>query len=52
MKTIQIKDKTFALSIKEESIQKEVTSVADEICRDLKDENPIFISVLNGFFIS
>jgi len=51
MKTIQIKDKTFALSIDAESIQKEVTRVANEISRDLKDEDPVFISVLNGSFM-
>lgn len=51
MKTIQIKDKTFALSIDGQSIQKEVTRVANEINRDLKDESPIFVSVLNGSFM-
>lgn len=51
MKTIQIKDKQFSLSIDAESIQKEVNRVANEINRDLKDENPIFVSVLNGSFM-
>lgn len=51
MKTIQIKDKKFALSIDAQSIQKEVTRVANEINHDLKDESPIFISVLNGSFM-
>ena len=51
MKTIQIKDKKFALSIDAQSIQKEVTRVANEINQDLKNESPIFISVLNGSFM-
>lgn len=51
MKTIQIKDKKFALSIDEQSILKEVARVANEINHDLKDENPVFVSVLNGSFM-
>lgn len=51
MKTVQIKDKTFAKSISAESIQKEVTRVANEINRDMKDKNPVFLSVLNGSFM-
>ncbi len=51
MKTVQILDKKFALSINEQSIQKEVTRVAQEINRDLKDKEPIFVSVLNGSFM-
>jgi len=51
MDTIKIKDKTFAISISQETIQKEVTRVAAEINRDLKGENPLFLSVLNGAFM-
>ncbi|MDY5812982.1 MAG: hypoxanthine phosphoribosyltransferase [Bacteroides sp.] len=51
MQTIQIKDKSFTLSIKSEDIQKEVIRVAHEISRDLADKNPIFLSVLNGSFM-
>ena len=51
MDTIQIKDKQFSISIKEEDILKEVKRVADEINRDLKDKNPLFLSVLNGSFM-
>ena len=35
MDTIQIKDKLFTVSIKEQEIQKEVIRVANEINRDL-----------------
>lgn len=51
MDTIQIKDKKFAVSIKEEDILKEVTRVANEINRDLAGKNPLFLSVLNGSFM-
>lgn len=51
MGSIQIKDKKFAISITEEQILKEVDRVAEEINRDLKDKNPLFLSVLNGSFM-
>ena len=50
MDTIQIKDKMFTVSIKEQDILKEVTRVANEINRDLAGKNPLFLSVLNGAF--
>lgn len=51
MDTIRIKDKEFAISIPAAEIHKEVKRVAGEINRDLKNENPIFLSVLNGSFM-
>ena len=51
MDTIRIKDKTFAVSIKEEDILKEVERVADAINRDLAGNNPLFLCVLNGSFM-
>ncbi len=51
MDTVQIKDKKFTISIRQEEIQKEVTRVANEINRDLKGKNPLFLSVLNGSFM-
>ena len=51
MDTIQIKDKQFKTFIPEADILKEVARVADEINRDLADDNPLFISVLNGSFM-
>lgn len=51
MNTIQIKDKQFKTFISEASILKEVTRVAGEINADLADDNPLFISVLNGSFM-
>ncbi|WP_321479311.1 hypoxanthine phosphoribosyltransferase [uncultured Bacteroides sp.] len=51
MDTIKIKDKLFSASIMEEDILKEVKRVANDINRDLKDKNPLFLSVLNGSFM-
>lgn len=51
MDAIQIKDKMFTVSIKEQDILKEVTRVANEINRDLAGKNPLFLSVLNGSFM-
>ncbi len=51
MKSVQIKDKTFILSIPAEKIQEEVKRVAEQINKDLAGTNPIFICVLNGAFM-
>ena len=49
--TIQIKDKTFVVSIPVADILQEVERVAQEINRDLAGKNPLFLSVLNGSFM-
>ena len=51
MDTIQIKDKLFTVSIREQEIQKEVIRVANEINRDLAGKNPLFLSVLKHITI-
>lgn len=50
-KTIQVLDKTFAVSISAEELEKEVKRVASEINRDFAGSQPVFLSVLNGSFI-
>lgn len=50
-KTLQVRDKTFAVSIPEEKIMAEVRRVAAEINRDYAGQQPIFLAVLNGSFI-
>ena len=50
-KTIQVLDKTFAVSISAEELEKEVKRVASEINRDYAGSQPVFLSVLNGSFI-
>lgn len=51
MEQIQIKDKTFALSIPESEILAAVKKVAEQINADLAGTNPLFICVLNGAFM-
>ncbi len=50
-KTLQVKDKKFAVSIPAERIQAEVKRVAAEINRDYAGKEPVFLAVLNGSFI-
>lgn len=49
--TIQVKDKTFKISIPESEIMEQVRRVAAEINRDYKGQEPVFLAVLNGSFI-
>ena len=51
METIQVKDKKFVISIKEQEILKQVDRVAAEINRDFAGKDPLFISLLNGSFM-
>ena len=51
MDRIRVKDKDFKVSISREEIAKEVERVAQEINEELKGEEPLFISVLNGSFM-
>ena len=51
MKTIQIHDKKFSLSITEAEILAAVRRVGEAINHDLSDSNPLFICVLNGAFM-
>ncbi len=51
MKTIQILNKTFSLSISESAILQAVKLVADKMNKDLNGKNPVFLSVLNGAFM-
>lgn len=51
MSIVKIKDKTFHTLISEAEIKKRVKELAESINHDMKDKNPIFLSVLNGAFI-
>ncbi len=51
MNKINIKDKTFSLSIPESEILQAVKSVARDINHDLAGKDPLFICVLNGAFM-
>ena len=49
--TIKILDKTFKKSISEETIISSIDKIAEKINTDLRDDNPLFISILNGSFM-
>lgn len=51
MNKINIKDKTFSLSIPESEILEAVRNVAQQINRDLAGKDPLFVCVLNGAFM-
>jgi len=48
---LQIKDKSFEISISSEKILKEVKRMATQINADLVTANPLFLVVLNGAFM-
>ena len=50
-KTIQVKDKTFAISIPEDELKLQIKRIADQISHDYAGLQPIFLAVLNGSFI-
>lgn len=51
MEKLQVKDKSFVVSIPEAEIQRQVRRVAAEITRDMEGKHPLFLPVLNGSFI-
>lgn len=50
-KTIQVKDKTFTMTLPEKDILEQVRRVASEINRDYAGKNPLFLGILNGSFM-
>lgn len=50
-KTIQLKDKTFCVTIPEEEILASVRKLAERISADYADKNPVFVIVLSGAFV-
>lgn len=50
-KIIQVKDKTFAVSIPESELKQQIKRVADQISSDFAGQEPVFLAVLNGSFI-
>jgi len=51
MDTIKILDREFTKTISEATISKAIDGIAVKMNKDLKDENPLFISILNGSFM-
>ena len=50
-KTIQVKDKSFSVSISERALKRQIKRVAEEINKDYAGRKPVFLAVLNGSFI-
>ncbi len=50
-KTIMVLDKHFEVSIPSATIQSRIKSLASEISRDMKNQKPIFLGILNGSFM-
>jgi hypoxanthine phosphoribosyltransferase len=48
---VVVLDKRFRLFIREETILKEVTRIADRMNRELAGRDPIFLGILNGAFM-
>lgn len=48
---LKIRDKNFDLYLPEQKIQERVRELAMEINRDLKEDQPLFLSILNGSFM-
>ncbi len=48
---IQVHDKKFNLYLPEKQIQDRVRSLAVQINEELKDNNPLFLAILNGSFV-
>ena len=49
--TVQIQDKHFTMYLTEDQIQTRIRELADQINGDLKDDNPLFLAILNGSFM-
>lgn len=48
---IRVLDKDFNLFIRSESIDAAIQTIADSINKEARDENPLFLVVLNGAFM-
>lgn len=51
MKEITVLDKKFIVSIPESRIQQRIKEIADEMNRDFKGKDVIFLGILNGCFM-
>ena len=49
--TIKVHDKYFRKSISYEQLDKAIQNIADQLNEDMKDQNPLFLAVLNGAFM-
>ncbi len=49
--TIRVKDKDFRIFIESDTINAAITKIAEDLNTDVKDENPLFLVILNGAFM-
>jgi hypoxanthine phosphoribosyltransferase len=48
---IQVQGKDFELYITRDQIRKKISDLAEELNRDYKNRDPVFVSILNGSFV-
>lgn len=48
---MKIKDKEFDIFIESKEIEKSIDRISEKINTDLKDQNPMFVAILNGAFM-
>ena len=51
MEEVQIKDKTFVRYIGADRIQEAIREVARRMARDLQDQDPLYVCIMNGAFM-
>jgi hypoxanthine phosphoribosyltransferase len=51
MAIVKVHDKSFETYLSEETIQKRVREIAEQVNNDYKNERPLFIAILNGSFM-
>lgn len=51
MSTIKVLDKEFKLYIKQEEIEASIKDIANQIDKEYKDKDPLFLVMLNGAFM-
>ena len=51
MNTIKLHDKEFKPFISEQQIDAAITKMAQDVAKDLGDEVPVFVGILNGSFM-
>ena len=51
LESIKVRDKEFEVYLKDSDIQQRVATIAEEINKEYKSKNPLFIGILNGSFM-
>lgn len=51
METVKVLDKNFKMYIDNQTITNKIIEMANKMNNDIKDEDPVFLGILNGSFI-